>query len=197
MNKELPAKIEEIQKRKRLPAEASKSICKKIYIDYAVGIITLIYFIYIILASMFLVQSVFEVISRVSTFTILALAITAFEISYRKNELKLKMTGEDSEKSAQSNGSGRLAMYGIELMGIATFTLFIPHILKELAGRAATNIMLLAIFVVVYYCITKSIFVYKYRVREYERAVSDITEIIKKEPKRKKKDTGKAELSND
>ena len=81
---------------------------------------------------------------------------------------------------ANKLSSSRVAVYGIEVLAIAIFTLFIPHLFLEIGTGAVLTVMIVAI-----YYLTKSILILKHHAKRYRKIVCDIKEIIKKEPKKK------------
>ena len=164
--------VKEIEEKKRLPAENRKQILKKVFLCYAFAVVILIYFLYIQLGSIYLEPNYFETISRVSAFVLLGFAIFLFENSYRNIGLEVEDLRE------HKNTSETIALYGIELLALAVLSLFIPYILSN-------NIMMLMVYAVLYYYLIKSIFMYKYEERKYQKSLSDIKEIIKKEPRKK------------
>ena len=80
---------------------------------------------------------------------------------------------------------GALFVTGAEVLVLSVFTLFTPHIIYELAWEVGRDLIIVAVYIIIYYYLIKSICVYKNEKRKYISATSDIKEIIKTEPKRK------------
>lgn len=73
-------------------------------------------------------------------------------------------------------------MYGIEILALAVLTLFMPYIF--LGIELGLEIIIL---IVIYYYLAKTIFILKHHANRYRKIMSDIKEIIKKEPKKREK----------
>lgn len=90
-----------------------------------------------------------------------------FEIAYRKDQ-------------------GYIAIYGIESLAIAIFTLFLPYIIFELDQNHKKYYLLVSIYITVYY-ILKSIYIAMRTRNKYMNNISDVKEIVKKEKTEKRK----------
>ena len=91
----------------------------------------------------------------------LGTAIILFEIAYRKEK-------------------GNLAIYGIESLVVAIFTLFLPYIIFELNETQRKYYFMVSIYVAIYY-ILKSVYVSAKIKSKYMNSISDVKEIVKKE----------------
>jgi len=160
---------QEIEQKKKLPEEIRKKIFKKTFVNYIVSSAVLVYVLAIMLGNRYLEQDVFVLISRILVFVTLLTTIVLFEISYKR---------------ADKTYSGTLAMYGIELLVLTVFTLFIPHIFYELSQTMETNIIVGAIYSVLYYYFIKTIAIYKYEEKKHKETLSDVKDIVKKEKKK-------------
>ena len=167
MKKHEVEKIEkEIEEKKKLPEETKKQVFKKVVINYIVAILIIIYFLAIDLSKIYLNKENFVLLCRIATGIMMATTFVLFEISYKKDK-------------------GTIALYGIDTMIIALFTLFVPYMFYELNETVVKYIMYAGLYMAIYYII-KSIIVYKYQKAKKIKELNDIKEIVKKHPKRKK-----------
>ena len=114
MKKSTIEKIEkEINEKTKLPDNIKEKIKKEIFTNIIVGSIIILYFILIILGSVDSTKNIRTIDMNIFSIIFLGISITIFEISYRKD-------------------NGKLAMYGIESLLVAMFTLFLPYIIFEL-----------------------------------------------------------------
>ena len=111
MKKSTIEKIEkEINEKTKLPNEVKEKIKKEVFTNIAVATVIILYLIFIVLGSVGSVKNVRVVDLNIFSILFLGVAIIIFEISYRKED-------------------GKLAMYGIESLVVAIFTLFLPYII--------------------------------------------------------------------
>lgn len=101
----------------------------------------------------------------ISSIAFLAIAITMFEIGYRKDKVQIFING-------------------IELFALATMTLLIKHIPKIL-GCTIKNYIIVVIFVFITYYILKIAIMYTKSKYDKLKSLSDIKEIVKEEPLKK------------
>ena len=128
---------------------------------------------------------VYEVVSEVtlmqyiniSSLVFLAISIIMIEISYKKE-------------------SDSIAMYGIEFLALAIFTLLIKHMPKLFQCNTQTYILIGSYLFAIYYMLKTAVLYTKERQEELNK-LSDIKEIVKNEPVKKatkrknKKEEGK------
>lgn len=104
-------------------------------------------------------SNVFEEIMKYFALGIVILTVIIFELSYRKNSIKL-------------------LIIGLELFSCAILSLYIPYIFLHSASAIRISIMILPAFLIIYYAI-KSFIIFKRKQFEYRNNLSDIKEIVK------------------
>lgn len=163
MKKSTIEKIEkEINEKTKLPDNIKEKIKKEIFTNIIVGSIIILYFILIILGSVDSTKNIRTIDMNIFSIIFLGISITIFEISYRKD-------------------NGKLAMYGIESLVVAMFTLFLPYIIFELDKTDKKYFLMSGIYISAYY-ILKTIFISIKTKNEYMNSnISDVKEIVKKE----------------
>ncbi len=151
----------EIIKKKRLPQEIKDEIYKKVFynIFFAIGII--IYFMFLNLGFYNIEKNIFIQDAYVFSIVILVLSIILFEKSYR-------------------NGKGNIAIYGLELLAVALFTLFTPYTYFYLEA-AITKIFMMVPLLFTFYYVIKSVIICVSIHAKHKRTLSDVKEIVKKE----------------
>ena len=170
MRKDEVEKIEqEIKQKTTLPDNIKGKIKKEIFTNVMISITVMIYFCLLILGSIGTIKNIRAIDFNIFSTLILGFAIYLFEISYRKSD-------------------GKLAVFGIEALSIAIFTLFLPYIIFELDEFHKKYYLMVNAYVAIYY-ITKSIFISLNIKKEYIKEFSDIKDIVKKEKKELYKDT--------
>lgn len=163
MKKSTIEKIEkEINEKTKLPYEIKDKIKKEVFTNIIVGSIIILYFIFIVLGSAGSIKNVRAVDLNIFSFLFLGTAIFLFEIAYRKDD-------------------GKLAMYGIESLVVAIFTLFLPYIIFELNGANKKYYLMASIYIAVYYILKSIIISAKTKSKYMNSNISDVKEIVKKE----------------
>lgn len=165
--------IEEIEKeideKTKLPNEVKDKIKKEVFTNIVVAAVIVTYFIFIVLGSIGSVKNVRIIDLNIFSMIFLGIAIVLFEVAYRRDQ-------------------GNIAIYGIESLVVAIFTLFLPYIIFELDETHKKYYLLASIYIAAYY-ILKSIYIATRTRVEYMNSISDVKEIVKKEkPKRRVKD---------
>lgn len=149
----------EIEEKRKLPKKIKDSISTDIFQDLIVAIIIMAYFC-IINFSYYNVEShIFEENMKYFALAIIILTVIAFEISYRKNSIKL-------------------LIIGLELFACAILSLYIPYIFLHSTSAFRISIMILPAFLIIYYAI-KSFVIFKSKQFQYRNNLSDIKEIVK------------------
>ena len=163
MKKSTIEKIEnEISEKTKLPGEVKEKIKKEIFTNIIVASVIILYFIFIILGSVGSIKSVRTIDLNIFSILFLGIAISIFEISYRKDD-------------------GKLAMYGIESLMVAIFTLFSPYIIFELKGTNKKYYIIASVCIAVYYILKSIIISLKIKNKYMNSNISDVKEIVKKE----------------
>ena len=162
MKKSTIEKIEqEISEKTKLPYELKEKIRKEVFTNIAVASAIILYFIFIVLGSIGSIKNVRVIDINIFSMLFLSIAILLFEIAYRKDD-------------------GKLAMFGIESLVVAIFTLFLPYIIFELHETNKKYYLIASICIAIYY-IVKSIYIAMRTKNKHIRELSDIKEIVKKE----------------
>lgn len=149
----------EIEEKRKLPKKIKDNISTNIFEDLIVAIIIMLYFC-IINFSYYNVEShIFEENMKYFALIIIILTVIAFEISYRKNSIKV-------------------LIIGLELFSCAILSLYIPYIFLNATSAVRISIMILPAFLIIYYAI-KSFIIFKSKQLQYRNNLSDIKEIVK------------------
>lgn len=165
MKKEEVKKIEEeIKQKTTLPEDIKEKIRKEIFINILTAIGLVMYFIFIILSSVGIIKNIRSTDFNIISMIILGVSICLFEISYKKD-------------------NGKIAIFGIEALATAIFTLFLPYIIFELSQVQKVYYLIAGGYIGLYYivkCICLSLRIKK----KYITELSDIKDIIKKEKRK-------------
>lgn len=146
-------------------------IRKKIFENLIISVAIMIFFIlinfsYIKMQESFIIKGI-----KYVSLVVLFLSITIIEIAYKEN-------------------NGIIAINGIETLFLAVFTLTASHISQIININFQKYILILAFIFLIYYLL-KSIIIYTKENKKYLESLSDIHEILTKEPI--KKETKKRE----
>ncbi len=154
--------------------ENNKIIRKKIFSNILMAIGIMVYFIVINFSYIRLDEKKLINGLKLVSMLILFLSIILFEIAYHKD-------------------SGKIAINGIEILMLAIHTLTIWNVVNKIDISFQTYILFSTYAFAIYY-ILKSILIYTREKRKYLKSLSDIHEIVSKDPikkeakKRKKKE---------
>lgn len=138
----------------------------KIFKNIVGAILIILYFVGTYIAYDYLQPEIFERILQTLTMVLLAVSIIIFEIAYKKD-------------------SGILAISGIEALVIACHALAIPYVTTVFKWDLRWYVTISGYAFAIYY-VFKSIVVYTSGRKEYLDSFSDIAEIVKDEPRKKK-----------
>jgi len=180
MKKNMIEKIEkEIVEKTKLPNEVKEKIKKETFTNFIVGSVIILYFIFIVLGSVGSTKNIRAIDLNIFSFLFLAVSIFLFEIAYRKDD-------------------GKLAIYGLESLAVAIFTLFLPYIIFELNADNKKYYLMASIYIAVYYILKSIIISVKIKNKYKNSNISDIKEIVKKEKtkRRIKEDIEEIELKD-
>ena len=145
--------------------ENNKIIRKKIFDNLLVAVAIMVFFIVINFAYIKLEQSLLLNIIKLSSLMVLFLSIGIFEIAYNKD-------------------SGRIALYGIEVLLFAIHLLTIFHIVVRFKLTIGSYLVFSAYGFSIYY-LFKSILIYTNERKKYLNSLSDIHEIVSNIPEKK------------
>ena len=161
---------EEIKSNKKLPKEILDKINKRVFQNIALAVIIMLYFCFIILGFNNIERQTFITDLKVFSVAILGIVILLFENGYKKD-------------------SGIIAIFGIETLFLDIITLLSVYVCVL---RTEIFVFFIAItsYIFSIYYVGKSIVIYNKLRREYLKNLSDINEIVKETPV-KKKETSK------
>lgn len=162
MNETTIEKIEkEIDEKIKLPKDIKENIIKEVFTNIVMAIGIMVYLTFLILGSVGAVKNIRIIDFNIFSIILLGISILLFEIAWKRS-------------------SGRLSMYGIEMLAIALFTLFLPYIIFELNSPYKKFYLIASAYTTMYYSI-KSIYIAIKSRRKYMITVDDIKDIVKKE----------------
>lgn len=162
--------------------EVSEKYLKEIYLNVLKAIIVVLYFFVLNLAYENIKIEYLELGIKILTMIFLFISIYIFEKAYKKDDEKL-------------------ALQGIEILVLATYTLTTEYITTKY-NYNFTSYSLVASYIFAIYFILKSIVVYTKGRKELAEELSDIREIVKKdepvikEATRKNKEDKEKNISN-
>ena len=145
--------------------ENNKIIRKKIFENILIAIGIMLYFIVINFSYIKLEEKVLLKGIKIASLVILFISIIIFEIAYHKD-------------------SGKIAINGIEMLMLAIHTLTIWNVVNKIDISFQTYILFSTYAFAIYY-ILKSILIYTREKRKYLKSLSDIHEIVSKDPIKK------------
>lgn len=145
--------------------ENNKLIFKKIFENSVVVVAIATYFMLFNFSYLKMDVRHLMISQKIASLVILLLSISIFEIAYNKD-------------------SGKLAINGIEILVLALHTLTIWHVTNKMNILLENYILFSTYFFVTYYFL-KSILIFTKEKRKYFNSLSDIHEIVIKEPIKK------------
>ena len=145
--------------------ESNKIIRKKIFSNILMAIGIMVYFIVINFAYIRLDEKKLINGLKLVSILILFLSIIIFEIAYHKD-------------------SGKIAINGIEMLMLAIHTLTIWNVVNKIDISFQTYILFSTYAFAIYY-VLKSMLIYTREKRKYVKGLSDIHEIVSKDPIKK------------
>ena len=151
--------------------EVNEKYLKEIYLNVLKAIIIILYFFILNLAYENVSREHLELGIEIFTMIFLFIAIYIFEKAYKKDD-------------------GNLAIQGIEILVLSTYTLTSRHITNKFNFEFKTY-SLVASYIFAIYFILKGIVVYTKGIKEEAENLSDIREIVKKDKPLKKEATKK------
>ena len=145
--------------------ESNKTIRKRISENLIIAIAITLYFFVINFAFMRADEKLIYNGVKILSLIVLFLSIAIFEIAYHKD-------------------SGEIAINGIEILVLSLNTLLSWNIIYKYNISVKTYIIYSCLVFIIYY-ILKSMIIYTSERKKYLRSLSDIHEIVKKEPMKK------------
>lgn len=152
--------------------ENNKIVMKRISENLIILVTISLYFAVINFTNLRLTEVMFFYEIKIASMIVLLLCILIFEIAYRKD-------------------SGKIAIYGIEILSLSIYTLTMWTVIKKIKITINLYIIYSVLAYTIYY-LFKSIIIHTNEKRKYLNSLSDIHEIvnnkpIKKEAKKRKR----------
>lgn len=159
--------------------ENNKIIRKKIFENLIIAIAVMLYFIVINFANLRVEENILLNGIKIASLIVLFLSIIIFEIAYHKD-------------------SGKIAIYGIEILVLSIHTLTIWNMINKI-NISFQKYILFSTYAFAIYYVLKAIIIYTNEKRKYVKSLSDIHEIVSNEPVKKeaKKRENKENTKND
>jgi len=148
----------EIEEKRKLPISVKNVISTKIFQVLVIATIIMAYFCIVNFIYYKFDNVKFEELLKYFAIIISLCTVITFEISYRKNSIKL-------------------LIIGIELFFCGVFSLYIPYLFLHTNSAIRISAMILPSFLIIYYGI-KSIVIFKTNQIEYRNSLSDVKEIV-------------------
>lgn len=145
--------------------EKEKKINVSIFQNIIIAVIIVLYYILINLAYYRVEENILNLGLKIASMVVLILSIITFEIAYKKDR-------------------GKIAIYGIEILVVASHTLSIMHVIEKFKINFTTYILISSCTFGIYY-ILKVMIIYTLEKRKYLKNLSDIKEIVKNKPTKK------------
>ncbi|MCI8617050.1 MAG: hypothetical protein HFJ60_02165 [Clostridia bacterium] len=151
--------------------EVNEKYMKEIYLNILKAIVIVLYFFILNLAYENVRREYLDIAIKGFTMTFLFISIYIFEKAYKKDD-------------------GKIAMQGIEVLLLATYTLTTEHIINKFEFNFKSY-SLVASYLLATYFILKCIIIYTKGRKEIESERSDVREIVKKNEPLKKENVKK------
>lgn len=145
--------------------ENKKRVRKKVFENIIIAIAIMLYFILINFSYIRMEEEMLLEGLKIASLIVLFLSIGIFEVAYHKD-------------------SGKLAINGIEILLLAFHTLTIWHIVNKMNISFEIYILYSTYTFAIYYLL-KAILIYTNEKRKYLKSLSDIHEIVSKDPIKK------------
>ena len=151
ISKELDTKI-------KIPKEEKEKIYSKMIKNFFIAICIFIYICFLNLGYMKLESDVFKTDLKVFAFSLIILTIILFEKAYKED-------------------SGKITIYGIEMLVLSIITLYLPYVYFYKNDIVRIIFETSSIYIAMYYTI-KCMVIYVREVKKYKNSLSDIKEIM-------------------
>ena len=145
--------------------EKRKKVNEKVFENTIIAVAIMLYFIIINFSYYRLSEDTLIIGLKIISMVILLLSITIFEMAYKKD-------------------SGKIAIYGIEILILALHALSIMQVVDITKIKFTTYVLISSYTFVIYY-ILKATILYTIDKRKYLESLSDIKEIVSNEPIKK------------
>ena len=145
--------------------EKVKKVNEKVFENIIIAVAIMLYFIIINFSYYRVEQNILQTVLKIVSMVILLSSIIIFEIAYKKD-------------------SGKIAIYGIEILVLASHALSIMQVVEITKVKFTTYILISGYIFVIYY-ILKAAILYTIDKRKYLESLSDIKDIVNNEPIKK------------
>lgn len=152
---------QEIREKKKVPKEVKEKMNQVVFKNVALGIMVVLFFIFVNLGYYNITKNVFIVDVKVFSMCLIVITIILFEKAYEKD-------------------SSELAVYGIEILIVALSTLFMQYVYFYQDDTFIKLYMLIPLIFALYYVIKSTILAAKIQ-DTYRKNISDVKEIVKEE----------------
>ena len=142
-----------------------KKVNKNIYENIIIAVAVMLYFILINFSYLRIDENKVLIGLKILSIIILLFSIVIFEVAYRKD-------------------NGILALHGIEMLVLASYTLSADHVVKTIE-ISFTTYTLISSFIFIIYYILKATIINTIEKRKYLKSLSDIKEIVNDKPIKK------------
>lgn len=149
-----------IEEKKKIPKEVKEKISSKIFENVIFAAIILVYLGALNIGMRNIPTENYIMDLKVFGMSLLVLTIVVFELAYKKDK-------------------GSLWMHGVEIMVIAVFTMYLIYLYSIYYNTYGTVLFTASILYLIYYGI-KILIERKKTIKNYNKSLTDIGEIVKK-----------------
>ena len=154
--------VQEITQKRRMTEEVKDNLNKRIFINCLIAIGLMIYLGIINAIYIYAKEEIIQIAWKIFPMISIFVAIIVMEVAYRKD-------------------SGKIAIYGIELLVFSIIVLYIPQIYSRLMSKQfCAQLAFIPLFCAIYYT-AKSIVIYIKTEKHYQNNLSDVKEIVKED----------------
>ena len=151
--------VVEITKKRKMTDEVNRKLLKNIFFNFLLAIAIMAYICVENAVYIYCSDYVYNIISKF----LIIISVIMFEIAYKKD-------------------SGKVTIYGIELLVFSVIILYMPMMFINLDKFYSKIFLLTPLYCAIYY-VGKSIVIYKKTEKVYQNSLSDVKEILKEETK--------------
>ena len=145
----------------KIPKDVKNRIYTRLFKEFCIAILTVIYFIFVNFGYSKLSQMVFTNVLYCFSGALIASTVVLFEVSYRKvNEA--------------------IGLHGVEMLILSVISLFMPYVYFHRGKTVMMLYSLMGLYIGIYYAV-KALVVYVKEIRKYKNSLSDVKEIVVEE----------------
>lgn len=145
--------------------EKEKKVNEKVFENIIIAVAIMLYFIVVNFSHYRIEENMLQIGLKIVSIIILLASIIIFEVAYKKD-------------------SGKIAIYGIEILVLASHALSIMQVV-EISKLKFTTYVIISGFTFVIYYILKALILYTIDKRKYLQSLSDIKDIVNTQPIKK------------